>query len=95
MDLAENAPLSFDRAYSEDEIWANYEYYMRAILPVAEEAGGSNWQLHPDDPPVPSLGGVARIMRSFDAFKRAMAIGDSPNHGLDFCVRLVVRDVAG
>ena len=42
--------------------------------------------LHPDDPPVPSLGGVARIMRSFDAFERAMQIGDSPNHGLDFCV---------
>jgi mannonate dehydratase len=42
--------------------------------------------LHPDDPPVPQLGGVARIMRSFDGFKRAMAVGDSPNHGLEFCV---------
>ena len=52
---------------------------------MAEEAGVT-LALHPDDPPVPSLGGVARIMRSFDAFKRAMEIGDSPNHGLDFCV---------
>ena len=42
--------------------------------------------LHPDDPPVPQLGGVARIMRNFENFKRAMEIGDSPNHGLDFCV---------
>jgi mannonate dehydratase len=85
MDLVKDAPLSFDREYSEDEIWANYAYYMNAILPVAEEAG-IKLALHPDDPPVPSLGGVARIMRSFDAFKRAMEIGDSPNHGLDFCV---------
>ncbi len=85
MDLVKDAPLSFDREYGEDEIWANYAYYMNAILPVAEEAG-IKLALHPDDPPVPSLGGVARIMRSFDAFKRAMAIGDSPNHGLDFCV---------
>ena len=84
-ELVKDAPLSFDREYSDDEIWANYEYYMKAILPVAEEAG-VKLALHPDDPPVPSLGGVARIMRSLDAFKRAMAIGDSPNHGLDFCV---------
>ena len=84
-DLVKDAPLSFDREYTEDEIWANYEYYMKAILPVAEEAG-IKLALHPDDPPVPSLGGVARIMRSFDGFKRAMEIGDSPNHGLDFCV---------
>ena len=80
-----NAPLSFDRVYTEDEIWANYEYFIKAILPVAEEAGVL-LALHPDDPPVPSLGGVARIMRSFDAFKRAMDLSDSPNHGLDFCV---------
>ena len=48
--------------------------------------GGGRGALHPDDPPVPSLGGVARIMRSFEAFDRAMTLGNSPNHGLDFCV---------
>jgi mannonate dehydratase len=85
LSLAEDAPLAFDREYSDEEMWQNYEYFIKAILPVAEEAG-IKLALHPDDPPVPSLGGVARIMRSFDAFKRAMSIGDSPNHGLDFCV---------
>jgi mannonate dehydratase len=85
MDLARDAPLSFDREYGEEEMWKNYEYFIKAIIPVAEEAG-VRLALHPDDPPVPSLGGVARIMRSFDAFKRAMELGDSPNHGLDFCV---------
>jgi mannonate dehydratase len=84
-ELAKQAPLSFDREYSEDEMWKNYEYFIKAILPVAEEAG-VRLALHPDDPPVPALGGVARLMRSFNAFKRAMQIGDSPNHGLDFCV---------
>ena len=33
-----------------------------------------------------SLGGVARIFRNFDGFKRAMEKFDSPNHGLDFCM---------
>jgi mannonate dehydratase len=66
-------------------MWANYEYFIKAILPVAE-VEGVRLALHPDDPPVESLGGVARLMRSFEGFKRAMEIGDSPMHGLDFCV---------
>jgi mannonate dehydratase len=40
----------FDRDYSADDIWANYTYFMRAVLPVAEEAG-VKLALHPDDPP--------------------------------------------
>ena len=85
MEMAQNAPLSFGREYSDEEIWQNYEYFIKAVLPVAEEAN-IKLALHPDDPPVPLLGGVARIMRTFDAIKLAMTIGDSPNHGLDFCV---------
>jgi mannonate dehydratase len=84
MSLAQDAPLSHDRVYTADEMWANYTYYIQAILPVAEEAG-VKLALHPDDPPVPSLGGVARIMGSLEGFKRAMEVGDSPMHGLDFC----------
>lgn len=84
MDLAKNAPLSHDREYTEEEMWANYTYYMKAILPVAEEAG-VKLALHPDDPPVESLGGIARIFRNFEGFKRAMEIADSPMSGLDFC----------
>ncbi|MSP14647.1 MAG: mannonate dehydratase [Chloroflexi bacterium] len=85
LDLVKDAPLAFGREYTDADMWANYTYYMQAILPVAEEAG-VKLALHPDDPPVPSLGGVARIMRSFDGFKHALEVADSPNHGLDFCV---------
>ena len=66
-------------------MWDNYEYYMSRVLPVAEEAGVT-LALHPDDPPVPSLGGVARIFRNFAGFKRAIDTFDSPHHGLDFCM---------
>ena len=83
-DLVKDAPLTYDREYSEAEIWANYEYFIRAVVPVAEQAGVT-LALHPNDPPVASLGGVPRIFRSFDSFKRAMAIVDSPNSGLNFC----------
>ena len=78
-------PNSHGREFSEAEMWDNYEYYLERILPVAEESGVT-LALHPDDPPVASLAGVARIFRNFAGFERAMERFDSPNHGLDFCM---------
>ncbi len=76
--------VQIDREYTEEEIWDNYCWYMERILPVCEEVG--LWMaLHPDDPPVPILGGVGRVFRNFDNFRRAMETFDSPMHGLDFC----------
>ena len=74
------------RTLSEDEMWANYAYFMRAVLPVAEESG-VKLALHPDDPPVESLGGIARLFRNVEGFKRAYAmVGESPAWGLDLCL---------
>ncbi len=85
--LAEHDPteLTHGREFTAEEMWANYEYYLERILPVAEEAN-VKLALHPDDPPVETLGGVARIFRSFEGFHRAMDRFDSPHHGLDFCM---------
>jgi mannonate dehydratase len=55
------------------------------VLPVAE-AAGVTLALHPDDPPVPMLGGIARLFGSFEGFRRAVETFDSPQHGLDFCM---------
>jgi mannonate dehydratase len=68
----------------EAAMWANWERFITAVLPVAEEAG-VRLSLHPDDPPVPSLDGVARIFRSEEGFARAMSFADSPMHGIAFC----------
>jgi len=80
-----DAPLAFDRDYTAEELWDNYCWYLDRILPEAEKAC-VRLALHPDDPPVPTLGGVARIFGSFEGFKRAMDKYDSPFHGLDFCM---------
>ncbi len=85
MTAHKDAPLTYGRIFTAEEMWENYVYYLERILPVAEEAG-VELALHPDDPPVPSLGGVARIFGSFDGFQKAMERFDSPNHGLDFCM---------
>lgn len=79
-----DAPLSHGRIYTAGEMWSNYDWYMERILPVCEEAG-VKMALHPDDPPVPTLGGVARLFTCFEGFKRAVETHPSPAHGLDFC----------
>lgn len=79
-------PLTHGRVYSEDEIWDNYTYFIKQVVPVAEDAG-VRIGIHPDDPPVPELGGVPRpIFSSFEGYKRALEIADSPNVGICLCV---------
>jgi len=74
------------RTITHDEMWANYAYFMNAVLPVAE-AAGVTLALHPDDPPVAELGGIARLFYNPEGFRRAVEeIAPSPNHGLDFCM---------
>lgn len=79
-------PLAFDRRISAEEVWERYEYFIKRVLPVAESAK-VKLALHPDDPPVPELYGVARIFTSFEAHRRALEdIAPSPMHGLGFCM---------
>jgi mannonate dehydratase len=84
MELVKDAPITHGREYSEEEMWANYDWYLERMLPVCDEYQ-VRMALHPDDPPVESLGGVARLFWNFEGFKRAMDTHPSPMHGLDFC----------
>jgi len=76
----------FDREYSADDIWANYTYFMKAVLPAAEKAG-VKLALHPDDPPLAKMNGVAKLFTHYDGYRRAEQVaGGSPAWGLTFCV---------
>jgi mannonate dehydratase len=79
------AGLTYGREFSADHMWEAYTYFIRAVMPVAEEAG-VRMALHPDDPPGPAIGGVARIFSSFEGFERASRIVESPAWSLLFCV---------
>ena len=85
MEKARTLPNSHGRVYSEAEIWKSFTHCIKAVIPVAEEAG-VRIGLHPDDPPAHSLGGVARIFRTASAYQRAIDISGSENFGLCFCV---------
>jgi mannonate dehydratase len=76
----------FDREYEADEIWEYYTYFTKAVLPVAEEAN-VKLALHPDDPPVAKMNGVAKLFTHYEGYRRAEMIAAGSNHwGLTFCV---------
>jgi len=78
--------ITHGRVYSPQEIWDNFEFFIRQVKPVAEESN-VYIGIHPDDPPVPVLGGVPRpLFSSFDGFVRALEMADSPNIGICLCV---------
>ena len=80
----EKAPLSHGRRYSEQEIWDNFAYFVNAVMPVAEQVG-VRLALHPNDPPVPELGGVPCLVHNMDCYRRAFEICDSDYFGMEFC----------
>jgi mannonate dehydratase len=78
-------PAGIGRAFREEEIWDNFRYFARRVVPVAERAG-VRIGIHPDDPPVAVLGGVPRIFSTFEGYRKALEIADSPNVGVCLCV---------
>lgn len=69
---------------TEEQLWDHYTYFIRAVMPYAERYG-IRFALHPDDPPVPRLGNVSRIMISHENIKKAVAIGNSDYMGVTMC----------
>jgi mannonate dehydratase len=83
------APLSRER------MWANLAWLLERIAPVAEDSG-VKIALHPDDPPLPELRGIARVLSTLDDLERAVELGGSPNVGITFCqgnIALMTDDV--
>jgi mannonate dehydratase len=80
--------FDFDQTRTDDEMWASFEYFMEALTPVAEESGVCI-AIHPDDPPVQTLDGIARIFCSVDALKRAADTFPGPGFGIELCLGTV------
>lgn len=78
-------PTTFERMYTERELWDNWAYFAKQIAPVAKETG-VHVGVHPEDPPGLTLGNVPRFMfSSFEGYKRAIEIADSPYIGMGLC----------
>lgn len=67
----------------EEKLWENLEYFLKAIIPVAEECD-VKMAIHPDDPPWPIFG-LPRIITSEKNIDRFLSLVDSKYNGLTFC----------
>lgn len=83
-ELMKNAPLTEYGEVSEEQLWENLEYFLKAVVPVAEEAG-VKLAMHPDDPPLSPIRGLGRIMRSIDNYQRLLDLVPSPVNGIALC----------
>lgn len=82
-----------DREIHGEEVWDNLAYFLERVLPVAESCQ-VKLAAHPDDAPIPSFMGVARILHSTQALQRLIDLVPSPCNGLDLC-QGTVAEMAG
>ncbi|MFX1419878.1 MAG: mannonate dehydratase [Promethearchaeota archaeon] len=69
--------------FDEKELWLNLEYFLKRVIPVAEEYD-VKMGIHPDDPPW-SIFNLPRIITDEAALNRFIKIIDSPSNGITFC----------
>src|SRR5690606_29898657 len=78
--LMQHAPMTHVGKVDDELLWDNLHEFLERTVPVAE-ANNVKLALHPDDPPIPRLRGIARIIRSEDALKRVLDLVPSKANG--------------
>jgi mannonate dehydratase len=66
-------------------LWDRLERFLERIVPAAE-ASGVTLAMHPDDPPLGEMRGIAHIMSRPRDFQRLVSLVPSPVNGICFCV---------
>lgn len=66
------------------QIWDRLERFLREVVPVAEECG-VKLAAHPDDPPMPTLRGTARLVYQPQLYRRLLDLVPSPANCMEFC----------
>ena len=72
---------------SADEMWERITYFLKRVVPVANEYK-IRIACHPHDPAMPvkaGYRGVHRVLGTVDGLKKFVSICASPYHGLNFC----------
>jgi mannonate dehydratase len=96
-ELLRNAPLTEYGVVTEDQLWENLRYFLKAVVPVAEKAN-VKLAMHPDDPPLSPIRGLGRIMRSVENYQRLLDLVPSPVNGITLCqgnFTLMTEDLPG
>lgn len=71
------------QALTEEDLWANLEYFLKGIIPTAAECG-VNMAIHEDDP-CWSIFGLPRIITDEKNLDRFLKLVDDPHNGITLC----------
>jgi len=77
------APVPEEGVHSSEELWKNITYFLKAVIPTAEQSN-VRLALHPNDPPIALSRGSGQIMASLDGWKHLVSIVDSPANGITY-----------
>ena len=80
-----SAPPGEPLTVTAEQLWQRLDDFLAAVLPVAEEAG-VQLALHPDDPPMPTLRGTARLVYQPSLYQKLLDMRPSPSNKLEFCI---------
>ncbi len=79
-----DAPTGTIGTVTSDQLWDRLAYFLRELVPVAEEAG-VRLAAHPDDPPLETLRGTARLVHRPELYQRLLDLVPSHANALEFC----------
>jgi mannonate dehydratase len=85
-----NAPPGTVGEVTTEQLWKRLAHFLNEMLPVAEEAG-VRLAAHPDDPPMPTLRGTARLVYQPQLYQKLIDLNPSPASVLEFCVGTVAE----
>ena len=80
-----NPAPGYLKSVTHEELWERWTYFINEITPVAEEYG-VKMAAHPDDPPMPSIRGQARLVYEPKYYQKMLDINGSPANCFEFCM---------
>ena len=75
-------------------LWSRWERFMEEVLPVAQQSG-VKLALHPDDPPMPTMRGQARLVYQPHLYQRVLDFRPGPCNALEFCLGTLAEMTEG
>lgn len=75
---------------SHQELLRRYRYFLKEMLPVAEEAG-VKLAIHPDDPPLKEVRKQPRLGYLPDHYKEIIDLHQSQNHVMELCLGTIAE----
>jgi len=89
-----DAPEGVVGPVTAEQLWSRLADFLHALVPVAEESG-VRLAAHPDDPPMPTIRGTARLVYQPHLYQKLLEIHPSRSNGIEFCQGTIAEMAGG